>query len=103
MSLGLRSVINDKCSIFWNSNLCPVHTLCFFPIPPSYRLSYSVGAPKERGEKWLSLGEKYRSVGHRQQPPDVNSHLIGKDCDAGKDRGQEEKRVSEDETAGWHH
>ena len=36
-------------------------------------------------------------------PSDENSQLIGKVPDAGKDRGQEEKRVSEDELAGWHH
>ena len=29
--------------------------------------------------------------------------LIGKDPDAGKDRGQEEKGVTEDEMVGWHH
>ena len=33
---------------------------------------------------------------------DVNSWLIGKVPDAGKDKGQE-KRVSEDKMAGWHH
>ena len=32
-------------------------------------------------------------------PPDAKSQLIGKDPDAGKDRGQEEKRVAEDEIA----
>ena len=36
-------------------------------------------------------------------PPDVKSRLIGKDLDAGKDWGQEEKGVTEDETVGWHH
>ena len=36
-------------------------------------------------------------------PPDVKSHLIGKDLDAGKDWGQEKKRVTEDEMVGWHH
>ena len=30
-------------------------------------------------------------------------HLIGKDSDAGRDWGQEEKRTTEDEMAGWHH
>ena len=34
--------------------------------------------------------------------PDVKSRLIGNDPDAGKDRGQEEKRVTEDEMVGWH-
>ena len=36
-------------------------------------------------------------------PPNVKSHLIGKDPDAGKDWGQEEKRVTEDEMVGWQH
>ena len=36
-------------------------------------------------------------------PPDVKSQLIGKDPDAGKDWGQEEKGTTEDEMAGWHH
>ena len=36
-------------------------------------------------------------------PPDVKSWLIGKDSDAGKDWGQEEKGVIEDEMVGWHH
>ena len=29
--------------------------------------------------------------------------LIGKDSDAGRDWGQEEKGMPEDEMAGWHH
>ena len=36
-------------------------------------------------------------------PPDVKSWLIGKDPDAGKDWGQEEKGTTEDEMVGWHH
>ena len=36
-------------------------------------------------------------------PPDSKSWLIGKDPDAGKDWGQEEKGTTEDETVGWHH
>ena len=36
-------------------------------------------------------------------PPDVKSWLIGKDSDAGRDWGQEEKGMTEDEMAGWHH
>ena len=35
--------------------------------------------------------------------PDVKNWLTGKDPDAGKDWGQEEKRTTEDEMAGWHH
>ena len=36
-------------------------------------------------------------------PPDAKSWLIGKDSDAGKDWGQEEKGTTEDEMVGWHH
>ena len=35
--------------------------------------------------------------------PHAKSRLIGNDPDAGKDRGQEEKEMAEDEIAGWHH
>ena len=36
-------------------------------------------------------------------PPHEKSWLIGKDSDAGRNRGQEEKGTTEDEMAGWHH
>ena len=36
-------------------------------------------------------------------PPAAMSRLIGKDPDAGKHGGQEEKGMTEDEMAGWHH
>ena len=36
-------------------------------------------------------------------PPDAKSWLVEKDPDAGKDWGQEEKGMTEDEIVGWHH
>ena len=36
-------------------------------------------------------------------PPDAKSGLTGKDPDAGRDWGQEEKGATEDEMVGWHH
>ena len=36
-------------------------------------------------------------------PPYAKNWLIGKDPDAGRDWGQEEKGTTEDEMAGWHH
>ena len=35
--------------------------------------------------------------------PHAERWLIGKDPDAGRDWGQEEKGTTEDEMAGWHH
>ena len=36
-------------------------------------------------------------------PPHAKCWLIGKDSDAGRNWGQEEKGMTEDEMAGWHH
>ena len=36
-------------------------------------------------------------------PPHAKCWLTGKDFDAGRDWGQEEKGMTEDEMAGWHH
>ena len=36
-------------------------------------------------------------------PPVAKNWLLGKDPDAGKDRRQEEKGMTEDEMVGWHH
>ena len=36
-------------------------------------------------------------------PPDAKNWLTGKDPDAGRDWGQEQKGTTEDEMAGWHH
>ena len=41
---------------------------------------------------------KLQYLGHLMQ-----SQLIGKDPDAGKDRRWEEKGMTEDELVGWHH
>ena len=36
-------------------------------------------------------------------PPHAKSGLTGKDSDAARDCGQEEKGTTKDEMAGWHH
>ena len=36
-------------------------------------------------------------------PPHAKSWLIGKDSDAGREWGQEEKGTTKDEMGGWHH
>ena len=55
-------------------------------------------------QSWLFIG---RTDAEAEAPilwlPDGKSWLIWKDPDAGKDWGREEKGMTEDETAGWHH
>ena len=57
-----------------------------------------------RDQSWVFFG---RNDAKAEIPilwtPHVKSWLIGKDSDAGRDWGQEEKGTTEDEMAGWHH
>ena len=46
---------------------------------------------------------KYHTLTPILRPSDAKSRLIGKDSDAGRDWGQGEKGMTEDEMAGWHH
>ena len=52
-------------------------------------------------QPWLFIG---RTDAEAEAPilwqPDVTSQLIGKDCDAGKDRRQEDKGTTEDQMVG---
>ena len=54
-------------------------------------------------QSWIFIG---RTDAKAETPilwsPDTKSWLIGKDCDEGKDWGQEEKEA-EDELVGWYH
>ena len=55
-------------------------------------------------QSWIFVG---RTDAEAESPtlwlPDMKTWLIGKDPDAGKDWGQEEKGTTEDEMVGWHH
>ena len=55
-------------------------------------------------QSWVFIGETVVEVETPiLWPPDVESWLIWKDPDAGKDWRQEEKGMTEDEMVGWHH
>ena len=58
----------------------------------------------KRDQSWIFIG---RTDAEAEVPvfwsSDAHRWLTGKVPDSGKDWGQEEKRVSEDEMAGWHH
>ena len=51
-------------------------------------------------QSWVFFG---RNDAKAEAPAHAKSWLIGKDSDAGRDWGQEEKGTTEDEMAGWHH
>ena len=55
-------------------------------------------------QSWLFIGRTdFEAETPILWPPDAKSWLIGKDPAAGKDLGQEEKGMTEDEMAEWHH
>ena len=58
----------------------------------------------EGDKSWVFIG---RTDAEAETPilwsPHAKSWLIGKDPEAGRDWGQEEKGMTEDEMAGWHH
>ena len=58
----------------------------------------------ERDQPWVFFGRNdAKAVTPVLWPPHAKSWLIGKDSDARRDWGQEEKGTTEDEMAGWHH
>ena len=68
-------------------------------------LYYKINPTNLKGNQpWIFIG---RTVAEAEAlifwPPDVKNWVIGKDSDAGKDWGQEEKGAAEDEMVGWHH
>ena len=55
-----------------------------------------------KDQSWVFIGGTYAEA-PMLWPPHAKSWLIGKDSDAGRDWGQEEKGTTEDEMAGCHH
>ena len=60
--------------------------------------------PPKGDQSWVFIG---RTDAEAETPipwpPHVKSWLTGKDSDAGRDWGQEEKGTTEDEMVEWHH
>ena len=54
-------------------------------------------------QSWIFIGRTDGEAETLLWPPDSKSWLIWKDPDAGKEWGQEEKGMTEDEMVGWHH
>ena len=88
-----------------------VHGILQARIPEWVAISFSRGSSRPRNQTRVSCiaGRFFTNWAMREahviykNPPHVKSWLIGKDSDAGRDWGQEEKGMTEDEMAGWHH
>ena len=72
-----------------------------------FRVSWTAWRSNQSILKEISPGFLWKNDAKAETPvlwlPHAKSWLIGKDSDAGRDWGQEEKGTTEDEMAGWHH
>ena len=58
----------------------------------------------EGNQSWIFIGQiDAEAEAPILWSPDLKNWLLGKDPDAGKDWGQEEKGTTEDEMVGWYH
>ena len=82
---------------------------CFWPVvlrktPESLDCKEIQPVHPKGDQPWVFIGRNdAKAETPALWPPHAKSWLIGKDCDAGMDWGQEEKETTEDEMAGWHH
>ena len=69
-----------------------------------WRVPWTASGLSPKGNQpWIFIGIFTEAEAPILWPLDAKSRLIEKDHDAGQDWWQEEKWVTEDEIAGWHH
>ena len=97
---------------FYISGMLPKHLpvpvyfflCCFLSLGKDTSLVFCQPVNPKGNQPWIFIG---RTDAEAEVPdlwlPEVKSRLIGKDLNTGKDRGQEEKGMAEDEMIGWHH
>ena len=78
---------------------------CFWTVVLGEKSWESLGLQRDpTSQSWIFIGRTDAEVeAPILWPPDAKSQLVGKDPDAEKDWGQEEKGMMEDEMIGWHH
>ena len=83
-------------------NLCLSHYMYIFESPLDCKDIQPVHSKGD--QSWVFIGRTdVEAETPILWPLDAKSWLIGKDFDAGRDWGQEEKGTTGDEMAGWHH
>ena len=69
-----------------------------------YTSTYTQPVNPKGNQHWVFIGRTdAEAEAQILRSPGTKSWLTGKDLDAGKDWGQEEKKATEDEMVGWHH
>ena len=97
---GVISVLD-----FGHCNRYVVVSHCWFDLHyPNVKSKEIQPIPSEGDQPWDFFGRNdAKAETPILWPPHAKSWLLGKDSDAGRDWGQEEKGMTEDEMVGWHH
>ena len=102
LTISAGSSKNQECS-----RKTTISALLTMPTPSTVSITINCGKFWKRWEyqtTWPASWERAeRAETPVLWPPHAKSWLIGKDPDAGRDCGQEEKGTTEDKMAGWHH
>ena len=105
---------SSKRRLRWDSNLTQEFILALLgltqaPLSSLLKMSLTLGelwqikpVSSKGNQHWILTG-RTNAEAPILWPPDVNSQLIRKASDAGKDWRQEEKGTTEDKMVGWHH
>ena len=103
-------VVKNRCESWtikkgWALKIWCLQTVVLEKTPESPSHSKEIKAVNPKGNKsWIFIE---RTDAENEAPilwsPNVKSCIIGKDPDAGKDRRQEQKGMTEEEMVGWHH
>ena len=97
------SIKDSLKSVFWYVDI----SLKLFELSVVFNISEldwstNIGTYSEGDQPWVFFGgNDTKAEAPVLWPPHTKSWLIGKDSDAGRDWGQEEKGTTEDEMAGW--
>ena len=89
------------------SNYALHHCVSSIPVISKHKLIVKIfiqPAHSKGDQPWVFFGRNdAKAETPVLWPSHVKSWLTGKDSDSGRDWGQEEKGMTEDEIAGWHH
>ena len=106
MEYRIKRPIPHICIMFWTFLEASEITWFSFKAPNSKQLTLADHFPfaQHLPEPWDFFGRNdVKAETPVLWPPHAKSWLIGKDFDAGRDWGQEEKGTTQDEMARWHH
>jgi len=109
--LSQSCVNNDSCSVYCSPQVVVFLWYLFFSwtVVLEKTLESSLDCKEiqpvhSKDQSWVFFGRTdAKAETPVLWPPHAKSWLIGKDSDAGRDWGQEEQGMTEDEMAKWHH